>query len=174
MGKNTELAKEKVEEADLDLLDVDEDDESQENKYLTFKIDTEVYGINVLDVVEILRMIGITPIPESLPYIRGIINLRGKIIPVMDVRLRFGLEEKQADDRTCIIVVNMKGVDIGLVVDAVAEVIEIPAEQIDSMPSVHQSGHQKFIRGIGKVDDSVKILLELEKMVNEEEIKAVI
>lgn len=173
MGKEMMETRERSEDTDLDLLDGDED-ESQENKYLTFRIESEVYGINVLDVVEILRMISITPIPESLPYIRGIINLRGKIIPVMDVRLRFGLEEKQADDRTCIIVVNMKGVDIGLVVDTVAEVIEIPVDQIDAMPAVHQSGHQKFIRGIGKVDDSVKILLELEKMVNEEEIKAVL
>lgn len=163
---------EKADDTDLDLLD--DDDESQEDKYLTFRIDGEFYGINVLDVVEILRMIGITPIPESLPYIRGIINLRGKIIPVMDVRLRFGLEEKQADDRTCIIVVNMKGADIGLIVDTVAEVLEIPSEQIDAMPAVNQSGHQKFIRGIGKVEDSVKILLELEKMVNEEEIRSLL
>lgn len=158
-------------EAENDIYD--DDDELQEDKYLTFKVSSENYGMNVLDVVEILRMITITNIPESLDYIKGIINLRGKIIPVMNVRVRFGLDEIEYDDRTCIIVVSVKGVDIGLIVDAVAEVLEISEGQIDCMPSVSQGAHQKFIRGIGKIDDQVKILLDLEKLIGDEDIAAI-
>ncbi len=160
-----------VVESENDIYE--DDDELQEDKYLTFRIASEVYGMNVLDVVEILRMITITNIPESLDYIKGIINLRGKIIPVMNVRVRFGLNEIEYDDRTCIIVVSVRGVEIGLIVDAVAEVLEIAEEQIDKMPSVSQGAQQKFIKGIGKIEDQVKIILDLEKLVGDEELAAI-
>ncbi len=150
---------------------LDDEEELQQNQYLTFRIASEIYGIGVLDVVEIIRMVNITNIPESLPYIKGIINLRGKIIPVADVRLRFNLDEKEYDDRTCIIVVGIRGVEIGLIVDTVAEVVEIPEDCIEKMPGV-SAGQQKFVKGIGKVDDEVKVLLSLDALLAEDDIAA--
>lgn len=156
---------------DDDEDDFDEFDEKlQENQYLTFGIQNEVYGINILSVVEIIRLISITTIPESFDFIKGIINLRGKIIPVMDVRIRFNLDEKEYDDRTCIIVTNINGYEMGMIVDMVLEVLEIPEEQVEPMPSVGSSGQQRFIRGIGKMEDGVKILLDLNRLLFDEEL----
>ncbi len=154
-----------------DLYDEDEDDGIQENQFLTFGIASEIYGINILHVVEIIRLVKITSIPESLDFIKGIINLRGKIIPIMDVRIRFFLEEKEFDDRTCIVVVNIKGVEMGLIVDSVSEVIEIPEGNVEIMPNVSNSTQQRFVKGIGKIGDEVKILLDLDKLLFEEEIE---
>lgn len=167
MSENT---KGQVDEETID----DDDDEgtiSQEHQYLTFHIASEIYGIPILSVVEIIRMLQITPIPESLNFIKGIINLRGKIIPVMDVRLRFGLEERAHDDRTCIIVVNIQNIVMGLVVDQVAEVLEIPEKQVEPMPDVGQSDSKRYVKGIGRVDSGVKILLDLDKLIFEEALR---
>lgn len=135
-----------------------------EKQYLTFSIGHEVYGINIMQVKEIIRMLTITAIPETFNFIKGVINLRGQIIPVMDVRKRFNIPEKEWDDRTCIIVVNLNEIEMGLIVDNVNEVVEISPEQIDEMPSINNSTAQKYVRGIGKIQDSVKILLNLEKL----------
>ena len=130
-----------------------------------------MYGLNILNVVEIIRMIKITPIPESLAFIKGVVNLRGKVIPVMDIRLRFGMEEKEYGDRTCIIVVDLEGVEMGIIVDSVSEVEEIQENQIDKMPSVGAGDKQHFIKGLGKTKESVKILLDLEKLLSMKEIE---
>ncbi len=150
---------------DDEILEDDENEELQENQFLTFGIEKETYAIDLLNVMEIIRLIQITPIPETFPFIKGIINLRGKIIPVMDVRLRFNLVEKNYEDRTCIIVVSIKGVEMGLIVDHVSEVLEIAQEQIDSMPSVSKNAAQRFVKGIGKTDGGVKIILDLDSLV---------
>jgi len=151
-------------------VDDDDDDGIQENQFLTFGIASETYGINILQVMEIIRLVKITPIPETLAFIKGVINLRGKIIPVMDVRLRFNLASKDFDDRTCIVVVNIRDLEIGLIVDHVSEVLEIPAAHIEPMPTVNQSSHQRFVKGIGKMEGEVKILLDLDKLLFDEEI----
>ncbi len=151
----------------------DQNFEQQENQYLTFTIGEEVYGINILNVLEIIRVVNITSVPDTFEFIKGIINLRGKIIPIMDVRIRFGFNERAFDDRTCIIVVNINNIEMGLIVDRVSEVLEIPSENIEPMPSLSQSGHQKFIKGIGKTEDGVKILLDLDKLLFESEIKQI-
>lgn len=155
-----------------DLTNDDIGDEIQENQFLTFGIEKETYAIDLLNVMEIIRLIQITPIPETFNFIKGIINLRGKIIPVMDVRMRFNLPEKAYEDRTCIIVVSIKGLEMGLIVDHVSEVLEIPENQIDSMPSVSKTTSQRFVRGIGKTEGGVKIILDLDKMLFDEEIEA--
>lgn len=156
-------------ESDFDE-ELENDDRLQENQYLTFGIASEVYGINILSVVEIIRLINITSIPESFDFIKGIINLRGKIIPVMDVRIRFGIDEKAYDDRTCIVVTNIHGYEMGLIVDQVLEVVEIPNEQVEKMPSVGASTQQKFVKGIGKSEEGVRILLDLDRLLFEDEV----
>lgn len=150
---------------------LDDDEEIQENQFLTFSIAQEIYAINILNVVEIIRMIKITPLPETYTFIKGIINLRGKIIPVMDIRLRFSLPEKESDDRTCIIVVHIKDVEIGLIVDAVSEVTEIPTANIENMPDINKNSSQKYIQGLGKTGDQVKIILDLDRLLFEEQIE---
>lgn len=158
----------------VEIQDLDDEIEVEhENKYLTFSTSSEYYGIHVLDVVEIIRTVPITEIPESLSYVKGIINLRGKIIPVIDVRLRFGIEEKEQDDRTCIIVISANESEIGLIVDSVSEVINIPEDLIDLMPQVGQTDGQKFVKGIAHLECGVKILLDIEKLVDAEELKSI-
>ena len=156
-----------------DELDDDDDDYNQENQFLTFKVASEIYGIEILSISEIIRLIGITPIPETMELVKGIINLRGKIILVMDIRLRFGLPEREYDDRTCIIVVNIDGLEIGLIVDFVSEVVEIEEDQIEQMPSRGGGERQRFIRAVGKVGGEVKILLDLNKLLFDEELEKI-
>lgn len=137
--------------------------------YLTFQLDKEVYGIEIRNVTEIIGIQTITELPELPEYIRGIINLRGKIIPVMDVRLRFKKNFKEYNDRTCVIVVNVQDLSIGLIVDSVSEVISIPESEIVAPPELAREGN-RFIRGIGKIGEEVKLLLNCEKLFNYQEI----
>jgi len=106
-------------------------------------------------------------------YIKGVINLRGKVIPVMDVRLRFRMTEREYDDRTCIIVVSVSGIPVGLVVDTVKEVADIPQGQIEAPPDISEGNRQMFIRGLGKMGEDVKILLDVDKLVHKSDVVAV-
>lgn len=151
------------EERDELLLEED----TQKNKYLTFSLDGEMYGIEIKYVTEIIGMQAITRVPELPDYIRGIINLRGKIIPLMDVRLRFHKDEKPYDDRTCIIVVDIEGLFIGLIVDMVTEVMNISEQDIVETPDIGTGVQSRFISGIGKVDDEVKLLLDCRNLLSE-------
>lgn len=150
-----------VEQNSLDLIE-----DTQKGKFLTFNMGNEFYGIEIKFVTEIIGLQPITEIPEMPDYIMGIINLRGKIIPVMDVRLRFRKPYREYNDRTCIIVIEIRGVSIGLIVDSVSEVISIPDEEIVAPPSVSKEGN-KYIKGIGKVGNDVKLLLDSDKLLNE-------
>jgi len=136
--------------------------ESQERKYLTFALGKEEYGIDIDDVREIIGIQYITEVPEMQSFIKGIINLRGKIIPVMDVRLRFGMPEKDYNERTSIIVVNIENKDVGLIVDTVSEVLDIPVKDIDS--KVNEGDRENYVAAFGKVSESVKILLDIQKL----------
>ena len=138
------------------------------DRYLTFQLDEEIYGIDLKYVKEIVGMQAITAIPDTPDYIRGIINLRGKIIPVMDVRLRFMKELKEYNERTCVIVVNVDDQSTGLIVDSVSEVISIPEEEIAAPPEMGKEGN-KFIRGVGTSGNEVKLLLNCEKLLNYQE-----
>jgi len=141
-----------------------ETQDTQQGKYLTFKVGDEEYGIDIRNVTEIIGIQNITELPDTPPYVKGVINLRGKVIPVVDVRLRFHIEELAYNDRTCIVVVNMNEMSVGLIVDTVSEVMDIPAENIESPPRVSSKSGSMYIQGFGKVGDDVKILLDTQKL----------
>lgn len=149
------------------IVELEED--TQKDKYLTFVIGKEVYGIEIKYVTEIIGIQSITEVPELPDYVRGIINLRGKIIPVLDVRLRFKREFKEYNDRTCIIVVDIKDLSVGLIVDSVAEVISISENNVVDPPDANTGFNNKYIKGIGKVEDEVKLLLDCHKLLNDDE-----
>lgn len=152
---------------------VDVDEDTQKDRFLTFALDNETYGIEIKNVMEIIGIQAITEIPELPVYIKGIINLRGKIIPVMDVRLRFKKEPKEYNDRTCIIVIDINEMSIGLIVDSVAEVITIPEQDITVPPNISKLA-TRYIKNIGKVGNDVKLLLDCEKLLNEDELNEII
>lgn len=150
-----------------DNIDMDED--TQKGKYLTFILDSESYGIGINHVTEIIGIQPITLVPELPNYIKGIINLRGKIIPVMDVRLRFKKTFREYNDRTCIVVVDINDLSIGLIVDSVSEVSIIQDENIVPPPNLNKVSN-KYISGIGKIDNEVKLILDCNKLINYEDI----
>ena len=135
------------------------EEDTQKGKFLTFKMGTDFYGIEIKHVTEIIGIQPITQVPDQPEYLRGIINLRGKIIPVMDIRLRFGKAFLDYNDRTCIIVVDIENISLGLIVDSVSEVISIPDSEIVTPPEMNTGGNN-FIKGIGKVGTEVKLLLD--------------
>ena len=145
---------------------------TQKDKYVTFKSGKQFYGLKIQYVNEIIVFQEITQVPECEDYIKGLINLRGKIIPVIDVRLRFKQEPFEYNDRTCIIVVSYKENVVGLIVEKIAEVVEIIEENILPAPTIgkNDTGHNKFVYGIGKVKDEVKLLLDLDKLLNDGDI----
>jgi purine-binding chemotaxis protein CheW len=152
-----------------ELLEMEED--TQKGRFLTFALGNEIYGIEIKHVTEIIGIQAITELPELPEYIMGIINLRGKIIPVMDVRLRFKKEFRDYNDRTCIIVIDISEVSIGLIVDSVSEVLSIGEQDIVEPPRLNNGQHNRYIKNIGKVDNEVKLLLDCEKLLAENEIE---
>jgi len=145
----------------------------KEGKYLTFSLAEEEYGIGILKIKEIIGMMSITSVPRTPDYVRGVINLRGKVIPVIDLRLRFRMPEKEYTDRTCIVVVEIGGQDmelvIGIVVDSVSEVLNIKQEEIEPTPAFGTSLDTDYILGMAKVDGGVKILLDIDTVLSSEE-----
>jgi len=161
----------KITEDDLD--DDEEDEDTQKDKFLTFTVGKEDYGLEIYHVTEIIGIQKITEVPDMPDYVKGVINLRGKVIPIMDVRKRFKFEERAYDDRTCIVVVNINDTSLGLVVDTVKEVSDIPEKDIQPPPDIAEGNRQFFISGLGKVDDEVKILLDAEKLLSKGELSQV-
>jgi len=157
-----------------DILDetIETSEDTQKGKFLTFSVGREAYGIEIKFVTEIIGIQEITEVPELPDYVKGIINLRGKIIPVIDVRLRFRKEPKQYNDRTCIVVINIKETSVGLIVDNVAEVINIDDSNIVPPPQIKSGFHNRYVRGIGKVGNEVKLLLDCDKLLNDDEIES--
>jgi len=147
-------------------IEIEED--TQKDKYLVFTIDKEKYGIEIKYVIEIIGIQNITRIPELDDYIKGIISLRGKIIPVVDVRLRFKKPMVEYDDRTCIIVVDVGELTVGLIVDRVSEVVNISEDQIALPPTTSMNTRNKYINGIGKIGEDVRLLLDCNKLLNDE------
>ena len=147
------------------------DNDSQKDKYVTFKSGNEYFGIKIEYVNEIIVYQEITEIPETEEYIKGLINLRGKIIPVIDVRIRFKQEPFEYNDRTCIIVLNVKELVVGLIVEKIAEVVEITEGNILPNPKIGKAdrSQNKYVYGIGKVGDEVKLLLDPERLLNDED-----
>jgi len=144
-------------------------------KYLTFTLADEEYGIGILKVKEIIGMMAITSVPRTPDFVKGVINLRGKVIPVIDLRLKFGMPSIEYTDRTCIIVVEIDADDmtiqIGIVVDAVSEVLNIKEEEIENAPSFGTSLNTDYILGMAKIDKGVKILLDIDRVLSAKEIQ---
>jgi purine-binding chemotaxis protein CheW len=148
---------------DKDILLPGHDEDTLKGKYLIFSMGSEMYGIEIRFITEILGMQPITSVPEMPGYIKGITNLRGKIIPVMDARMRFGKELREYDDRTCIIVIDTNITTTGLIVDRVLEVVSMSEEDIAPPLDIGGSG-SRFIKGFGKSDGNVKLLIDCTKL----------
>lgn len=148
-----------------------EDDETEEGKFLTFILGNETYGLEIIYVTEIIGIQKITEVPELPDYVKGIMSLRGQIIPVMDIRLRFEKPYREYDERTCVIVVDIADVTVGLIVDGVAEVVAIPEEQILPHPDLDEGYNRQFVRGIGKVGNEVKLLLDCHKLLADDDMQ---
>ncbi|MGN0507100.1 MAG: chemotaxis protein CheW [Lachnospiraceae bacterium] len=144
---------------------------TQHNKYVTFKSGNEYFALKIEYVNEIIVFQEITEIPESEDYIKGLINLRGKIIPVIDVRVRFKQPPLEYNDRTCIIVISVKDMVVGLIVEKIAEVVEITEDNILDSPSLGNvdKNQNRYVYAIGKVGESVKLLLDPEKLIKDED-----
>jgi purine-binding chemotaxis protein CheW len=146
----------------------------REGKYLTFSLADEEYGIGILKIKEIIGMMSITTVPQTPEFVRGVINLRGKVIPVMDLRLRFGMDSIEYTDRTCIIVVEIAGeagtIQIGVVVDSVSEVLNVKGEDIEDTPTFGTNLNTEYILGMAKMEGGVKILLDIDRVLKQEEI----
>lgn len=161
-----------INDDNLDDSDYLDDEDSQKDKYITFLLNKEEYAIEIQYVMEIIGIQKITSLPDMPDYIKGVINLRGKVIPIIDMRKRFRIEEIPYTDRTCFIVVDVEKINFGLIVDEVSEVMDIPEEQIDHPPATKKSGN-KYIRGIGKVGKRVLILLDAKEILIEDELKEI-
>ncbi len=142
----------------------------KEGKYLTFALGAEEYGLEILKVREIIGHMDITAVPQTPDYVKGVINLRGQVIPVVDIRTLFGMEAKEITEETCIIVVEVlrgsRTFNTGVVVDQVSEVLDIKGDSIEEAPQLGASVNTDFILGMGKVNDAVKILLDIDKVLD--------
>ena len=147
---------------------------NQEGKYLTFTLAEEEYGIGILKIKEIIGMMSITSVPRTPDFVKGVINLRGQVIPVVDLRRRFGMDEIDYTERTCIIVVEIEGeigtIMIGIVVDSVSEVLNIKGEDIEPAPTFGARLNTDYILGMAKMGGGVKILLDIDKVLSSEEV----
>jgi purine-binding chemotaxis protein CheW len=149
------------------------------NKFLTFLLGEEIYGIPIKKAREIIGMMEITHIPKTQGYIKGVINLRGKIIPIVDLRLRFGMDEKKYSERTCVIVIEVNVHEssayesrrsVGIAVDTVSEVVNIQQNEIEPPPEYDAQIEGNFLTGLGKIKDKVILILDIEKILNHEEL----
>ncbi len=150
---------------------------SLKGKYLTFKLGNETYGIQILKVQEIIGLMNITSVPRTPDFVRGVINLRGKVIPVIELRKKFGMESIQDTDHTCIIVVQVNGpsglVTMGVLVDEVSEVVDITEDQLEPAPSFGTNIDTAFILAMGKLGDTVVILLDIDKVLTASELSSI-
>ncbi|MBC8552671.1 MAG: purine-binding chemotaxis protein CheW [Candidatus Brocadiales bacterium] len=144
-----------------------------EGKFLTFILGSEVYGIEILKVREIIGLMNITTVPQTPEYMKGVINLRGKVIPVIDLRLKFSMPEEEHTQETCVIVVEVNNTSIGIIVDSVSEVLDIKGGEIEDTPSFGQGIDTSFIMGLGKVKEKIIILLDIETVLSSEELEMV-
>lgn len=145
--------------------------DTQKGKYMTFKSGQEYFGLEIQYVQQIIQYQTVTMIPETEDYIKGLINLRGRIIPVVDVRLRFKQGQCEYNDKTCILVINLRSTTVGLIVEQIAEVVELKEDNILPPPSIGRGdkGHNRYVYGIGKVGNTVKLLLDPEKLLYDED-----
>ncbi|HDY68154.1 MAG: chemotaxis protein CheW [Candidatus Scalindua sediminis] len=144
---------------------------SHEGKFLTFVLGNEEYGIEILKVREIIGIMEITPVPQTPDYMKGVINLRGKVIPIIDLRLKYSMPEVEHTKETCIIVAEVGTAQVGIIVDSVSEVTDIKGEDIEQAPNFGQEIDTNFIMGLGKTKKKIIILLDIEGVLTTEELK---
>lgn len=144
--------------------------DSRAGKYLTFFLASEEYGVEILKVQEIIGRMPITPVPLTSSYIRGVINLRGKIHPIMDLKIKFGMEETEITDETCIIVIKTTSMMMGILVDKVSEVVNISSDDIEDTPSFGADVNPEYLLGVGKTGGRVRLLLDIEKVITASDI----
>ena len=144
-----------------------------EGKYLTFVLGSEEYGIEIIKVREIIGIMDITTVPQTPEYMKGVINLRGKVIPIIDLRLKFSMQEEEHTKETCVVVVEVNHLQIGIIVDSVSEVQNINGSEIEDSPELGQGIDTNFIMGMGKVKEKIIILLDIEKVLSSEELEMV-
>ncbi len=144
-----------------------------EGTFLTFALSNEEYGIEILRVREIIGLMDITTVPQTPDYMKGVINLRGKVIPVIDLRLKFSMQEEIHTQETCVIVVEVNNTSIGIIVDSVSEVLDIKSGKIEETPSFGQGIDTNFIMGLGKVKEQIIILLDIESVLSSNELEMV-
>lgn len=150
----------------------DGSDLSLGGKYVTFYLENEEYGLPILAVREIIGMVLITPVPQTPSYVRGVINLRGTVIPVIDLRMRFGMKQADSSRENCIIVVRAHGNDTGIVVDRMSEVVNIDSDDIQNPPAMSGDQGTDFILGIGRSTERVKLLLDIDQVVSHNDLSA--
>ncbi len=147
-------------------------------KYLTFKLDVEEFGLEILKVQEIIKMMDITRVPRTPEFVRGVINLRGKVIPIVDLRLKFDMESKGNTEKTCVIVVQVRRrsgtVVMGIIVDEVSEVLDVLGEQIEPAPEFGGAVDTSFILGMGKVGERVVTLMDVDRVLSGEDVAAIV
>ena len=159
---------------DCDVDDgYDDEADAMKDRYLTFSVGNETYGMEIQYVTEIVGIQKITQVPDMPDFVRGVINLRGKVIPVIDIRSRFRMEARAYDDRTCVIVVTFDEKEIGIIVDMVNEVLDIPSENISPPPSIGIGGQSRYINGMGRTNEEVKILLDVRKLLSDDELSQI-
>ncbi len=149
--------------------ETDADSNDKVLQWVTFQLDDETYGINVMQVQEVLRYSEIAPVPGAPNYVLGIINLRGNVVTVIDTRLRFGLQPTEVTDSTRIVIIESEKQVIGILVDSVAEVVYLKTSEIDSAPNVGTDESARFIQGVSNRDDELLILVDLDKMLTDDE-----
>ncbi len=157
----------------FDEEQLEESQDTMENLYIIFFIDGREYGIEIRYLIEIIAFQPITFIPNLPNYVKGVINLRGKIIPVIDVRLRFGLPTIEYTEFTCTLIMNFNNMSAGLIVDGVKEVLKIPTDAIESSPGFEETDMERFVDSIGKSGDTLKILINLNKFIHEKDVKGI-
>lgn len=157
-----------------ETMEIEKQSTESVGKYITFSLDGEEYGIPIINIREIIGMMKITPVPRTPQFVRGVINLRGKVIPVIDLRTRFGLEFKESDTRTPIVVVEVyidgSKLQIGIVVDAVSEVIHVTPQNLEATPSFGVDIDTDFILGMAKFEGGIKTLLDINKALTTEDL----
>lgn len=151
-----------------------EKEKNKINSYLSFKIGNELYAANVSNVLNILELTKITKVPKAPEYMKGVINLRGTVLPVVDTRIKFGMTETEYTSKTCILVIEIKKTDstiqLGALVDSVQEVLELENEDIKETPSIGKTYHSEFIQGVTRQNDEFIMLLDIEKLFSNEEV----
>jgi len=157
----------------MDVVAEKKDTSAIDGKFLTFILGKEVYGIEILKAREIIGLMDITTVPQTPEYMKGVINLRGKVIPVIDLRLKFGMPEEEHTQETCVIVVEVNNTSLGIIVDSVSEVSDINGGEIEDAPSFGQGIDTSFIMALGKVKDKIIILLDIEAVLSSEELEMV-